>query len=614
MKPLGIRFQNFACFDECYLRLDEGMQVLVGKNIAGKTAILRGLTALRGLPVGEPENVPFVLGGYGRGSAGRADFDFHIEFSFEKSDFGVLGGAIEQWPKARDAGSRLFDFHFRAFADGAIVGLLGIDLILDEARTGLLENESGVFIQKQHNPYGQPSGRVVLQQVIGRQNSSGIWPAFKPAGILSALVPLKSVRMIEAHRVASPELNMQAVDELSPNVESLAAFLDTLSGNNRRKFQQVEALVRRVFPELEFVNAEKKQSSVFITLTARHNDRTVPLTHCGTGVEQVLALGAFVLTAPAGSTLLLDEPHSYLHPSAEREIIAFLLEHSEHRYVISTHSAILINAVPPDKVIAVSSPKMTRPNGERVPETAALLHSLGYRNSDFLFSDRLVFVEGESDQEILPILLARNLDFDRSDIDRTGFPKMDGEGRLRGSTKQTSLLFFERFLRELGESSLPRIYLFDGDCDREEQRVLRDTPILTGNASVAIQFLPRCEIENYLLVPEAIAQAIKHLAAIDGKDVSTLSAGGVSSQIQGMLSKEDGGLFPNGRGDDALVNVKGSVVLKRIFESYGLRYTKRSEGRLLAERITARDQPALAEIWGLVRPIFPKPPILASTP
>jgi hypothetical protein len=400
---------------------------------------------------------------------------------------------------------------------------------------------------------------------------------------------------------------MQAVGELTANVESLAPFLDTLFGNNRPKFQEVEALVRRVFPELEYVNPEKRQSAVSLTLTGRQNGPTIPLTHCGTGVEQVLALGAFVLTAPAGSTLLLDEPHSYLHPSAEREIIAFLLEHSEHRYVISTHSAILINAVPPDKVIAVTAPKMTRASRDQTPETAGLLHSLGYRNSDFLFSDRLIFVEGESDQEILPILLARNPEFDRSDIAKTGFPKMDGEGRLRSSAKQTSLLYFERFLHELGKSSLPRIYMFDGDCINDDQRVLRETPILTGNASVKIQFLAKCEIENYLLVPEAIVQAIKHLAAIDAKDVSKLSEGGVRSQMQEMLSKEDGRLFPNGRGDDPLTKVKGSVVLERIFESYGLRYTKRSEGRLLAEHITAENQPALAEIWGLVRPIFPAP-------
>jgi predicted ATP-dependent endonuclease of OLD family len=46
MKVLGVKFLNFACFDECYLRLDGGIRLLVGENNAGKTALLKALTAL----------------------------------------------------------------------------------------------------------------------------------------------------------------------------------------------------------------------------------------------------------------------------------------------------------------------------------------------------------------------------------------------------------------------------------------------------------------------------------------------------------------------------------------------------------------------------------------
>jgi energy-coupling factor transporter ATP-binding protein EcfA2 len=602
VRPVGIRFENFACFDECYLPLDAGIQVLVGKNNAGKTALLRGLTALRGLPIGTTEALPFNLGGYARESAG---FSFHVECAFEEGDFALLGDPSGQWPKVSGLKNRLFDFHFRLLAGQNIVGLQGATFTFDEAQVVVLERQSDTLTQHQYNQNGDRVRVIQLRKASNRTIGSENWPIFEPTVMFSALAPLKEVRMIDAHRVARPELSMQAVGELTPNAESLAPFLDTLSGNNRRKFREVEALVTRMFPELEFVNPEKKQNAVFLTLTGRQNDRTIPLTHCGTGVEQVLALAAFVLTAPAGSTLLLDEPHSYLHPSAEREIIAFLLEHSEHRYVISTHSAILINAVSPDKVIAVSSPKTTRTSRQQPPETAAPLHSLGYGNSDFLFSDRLVFVEGESDQEILPILLAGNPEFGKSDITKTGFPKMDGEGRLRSSAKQTSLLYFEKFLRELGRSSLPRMYLFDGDCDDGARQLLRNTPMIAGNDCVAIQFLPRCEIENYLLVPEAIVWAIRHLADIDAKDVSTLSEDAVSKQMQELLGTEDGKLFPNGKGNDPLCSVKGSVVLERVFESHGLKYRKRNEGRLLAQRITALNQAALKEIWDLVRGIFP---------
>jgi AAA domain, putative AbiEii toxin, Type IV TA system len=607
MKPIGIRFENFACFEECYVRLDEGIQILVGKNNAGKTAILRGLTALRGLPFGTNDALPFSLGGYARGAAMPGDFTFHIECMFEEGDFGLLGSQMEQWLPAKNSKNRLIDFDFRLVGVGNFVGLQGITLYLDDRKIPLIQKESDVWIQLLYDRQGEATGRVVLRATSESRGSGGqTWPIFAEAAIFSALVPLKNVRMVDAHRVARPEDGMRAVDELTPNVESLPSFLDTLNGSDRRKFHQVEDLVKRVFPELEFVNPQKKQNSVFLTLTGRTGGPAIPLTHCGTGVEQVLALGAFVLAAPAGSTLLLDEPHSYLHPSAEREIINFLQEHSEHRYVISTHSAILINAVPPDRVFAVHSPRMTRASHQQPAETAALLHSLGYKNSDFLFSDRLIFVEGESDQEILPILLGRNPSFEKSDIERTGFPKMDGEGKLRGSAKQTPLLFFEKFLKELGKTSLPRIYLFDGDCDEQDRQVVQTTPIVAENNNASIQFLPRCEIENYLLIPTAIAQAIRHLADLEAKDVSTLTEDAVSKHIQELLGGEDGKLFPYEKGKDPFHSVKGSVVLERVFATYHLKYRKRNEGRLLAQYITVENQPALAEIWVCVRAIFPK--------
>ena len=132
------------------------------------------------------------------------------------------------------------------------------------------------------------------------------------------------------------------------------------------------------------MNPQKTQNGVSITLTLAKTGEKIPMTHCGTGVEQILALASFVLTAEPGTLILLDEPHSYLHPSAERQVTDFLLAHSELRYVVATHSAILINSVNPDRILVLGdadnvpySPPVTTPDS-----VASLIHSLGYKNSD----------------------------------------------------------------------------------------------------------------------------------------------------------------------------------------------------------------------------------------
>ena len=316
MKLLGIRFENFACFEECYVPLGAGVQVLVGQNNAGKTAILRGLTALHGLPVGTNEPLTFNLSGYARGSAEPADFIFHVEFALEDGDFDFFGGEIRQWPTAGNSTKRVIEFSFRYLAAGNMVGLQGAALKFDEGQVPILkrENESGQLIQYQRNRVGAISGRSEIRAAVNRSSGPVVWPVYEATLLLEALSRLKNVRMLDAHRVVRLEANMQAVNELTPNVETLAPFLDTLSGNNRRKFREVEALVIRVFPEIEFVNPEKKQNFVSLALSKLRDEHSVPLSRCGTGVEQVLALATFILTAPAGSMLLLDEPHSYLHP------------------------------------------------------------------------------------------------------------------------------------------------------------------------------------------------------------------------------------------------------------------------------------------------------------
>jgi hypothetical protein len=214
MKPLGIRFENFACFDECYVRLDQPLQILVGKNNAGKTAVLRGLTALRGLPIGDTNPIPFVLGGYARGSRGSGNFDFHIECSFVDGDFRLLGGALEQWPKVKTSGKRMFDFHFRVLANGNIVGLEAITLKLGDVELPLIRSYASQVEQLYYNQNGSQTDGQQLPKIADRSTDGGSWPVLASAGILSALAPLKNIRMIEAHRVARPEHNTQAMDEL----------------------------------------------------------------------------------------------------------------------------------------------------------------------------------------------------------------------------------------------------------------------------------------------------------------------------------------------------------------------------------------------------------------
>lgn len=605
MKLIGVELINFACFETCFVPLRQGMQVLVGKNNAGKTAILRGLSALAALPFSQPQPLDPDLAKYSRNTTGAPQYSFSVCFEVEPTDFPTLGGDLLSWPIITQSKKRELAFSFDVFPTQNLVGLTGANFFSDTNQFPILDRRADRMRQLFYNSAGEQTSSGEVTELSSRAVENVRYPTYAPQGTLSVFASIRSVRTADAHRVVRPLLGLQAVASLSKNAESLAPFLDTLYGNSRRKFQGIEQFVTRVFPEFESVNPVKHENNISLTLTRTGSDQTVPLTHCGTGVEQLLALASFVLTADPGTIILLDEPHSYLHPSAERELIRFLQEQSEHRYVISTHSSVLVNSVPPDRVVPLSGPVVPRRASADSIEIASLLHSLGYRNSDLLFSDRLIFVEGESDQEILPVLLSKGETFSDVDLGRTGFPTMDGEGRSRGTTKQTSLLYYERFLQQLGKSSLPRLYLFDGDCEDADRTLLRGTPGLEQSGVISLAFLSMRELENFLLVPAAIACAIRQLHRLANEAHREVDELAVRAKLEESLASADEKLFPNGRGVDPARTVKGSFVLERLFWDFGLRYRKRTAGRLIAEHITIKDQPRISEICDLVRGVFP---------
>ena len=57
MKLLGVELSDFACFEREFVPIRSGINLLVGRNNAGKTAILRGISAVSALPI---ESVPHL--------------------------------------------------------------------------------------------------------------------------------------------------------------------------------------------------------------------------------------------------------------------------------------------------------------------------------------------------------------------------------------------------------------------------------------------------------------------------------------------------------------------------------------------------------------------------
>ena len=613
MKLLGVEFSEFACFERQFVPIRPGMNLLVGPNNAGKTALLRGMSALYALPVYDPpRSVPTSLGGYIRAGSGSVSFDLVSEL--EDSDRAFFKDTPEElWKRIRN--ESLARWTFSSDQSGRVAfGRCWIAVPHPQAGARPItltvidgQDANRLSVKRFSSPtYDEVGGA----QVDLRAFVPGAPPLalFGPENRVTApLGLLGNVKLISPHRVVQNRNQLQTVLELPSDAQSLPPFLMTLYGRNRDAFEKIEKFVTRVFPEFKNVNpVSAANNQLYIDLTETSTDRRIPLENCGTGVEQILTLATFILTTAKPGLILLDEPHSYLHPTAERALVQFLEEHSEHSYIISTHSAVLINSVPPDRITYTRPPGRPYESFPEPSDTPRILFELGYRNSDALFSDRLILVEGTSDKKILPLLLAKDGEIDQVQLNHTGFPVLEGVPRGTRAL-QTCVLRFEKLLGSIGRGDQPRTYVFDGDRKDDEKGLLRGTTSPITGEQISACFLPRMEIENYLLVAEAISAAIREELILKG-DLREISDQEVKAVLDELLQSNDGRLFPQGKeqGRDPLVEIKGSRALECIYEKYDLPFHKERSGVLIAKHISGKNQPALAEVVALVRAIFPR--------
>jgi AAA15 family ATPase/GTPase len=170
----------------------------------------------------------------------------------------------------------------------------------------------------------------------------GNGPSFSSEPIREQFI--RSIYFSRAERFSVSRYSLNNEKVLSPRAENLPTVVLHLQLERRARYDRLNQLLNKVFPNIHGVSARRADDgqavlSIWsIDPNMEYPELAVDLSECGTGVGQAIAILFAVVSADFPRIFVIDEPNSFLHPSAARALFR-ILKDEDHQYIVSTHAA-----------------------------------------------------------------------------------------------------------------------------------------------------------------------------------------------------------------------------------------------------------------------------------
>lgn len=447
----SVQFRNFKALKEFSISLDQ-MNILVGANNSGKSTIIGSFRALeaglRRARVRKQESVP-----------------------------------------ARDGDI------------GYIIPRDSIPISLTNAQTDYQDVEALVTFRLSNG------NRLVLSFVRGDEN-----------GFLYTESDKLVTNNTKAFKEAFP-INVAVVPVLGPveneeevvQGETVRANLATHRASrnfrnywwyNQEQFEPFRQTIMRTWPGMDITPPELLGDRSFLAMFCKEDRIDRELFWTGFGFQVWCQLLTHISRARGATILVIDEPDIYLHPDLQRQLVSLLREAGPD-VLMATHSTDIVAEAEPTDILAIDKFKRSAKRIKGPEGIGGALQSLGSVHNFALTqierAGRVIFIEG-GDFRILR-QFARRLGLRElaagsglAWFPLGGFPT---RSHVRGVTQGIA-------------GTVGKSVIFGGVFDRDfrsKEEVVATQSDLKGILSFVV-ILERKEIENYLLVPTALARAL----------------------------------------------------------------------------------------------------------
>lgn len=502
MRLIKARIQGFQSFsDSGEMEFSEGINLVIGQNNAGKSALLRAL--LPDLP-DDRHRTP-------------EKWETHklpppkIELTIDASgaeirDWVLLSGGTQYFPvtaqEARKVQAFMLDFFERP------------SLLIPVNR-------------RPNSPFSAPyPSHQLFQHLTGgpQQCSAIATPSngellFESGqGVDDTLPQLlfsawhRGMFYFAAERMTIGEAAPGHANRLLPNAGNLPNVLHILDSEQGDLFKKLVQHLREIFSTVGNLSVRTRPGDNFLevrvwpTEARERVELSFPLNSSGTGVSQVTALLTAIMTID-NAVIIIDEINSFLHPAAVKTLLRILqTQYAQHQYIISTHAPEVIGFSNPKTIHLVKrtgyESSIERLDLDTVGKFREVAEHLGVSMADVFAAERVIWVEGPTEELCFPYLYQCLI----GPLPRgTIFISVAATGDFITKKRDRAMVYevYSRLSAATATLVVSVAFSFD-------------TELLTGpqkgemqkESSGQLHFLPRRHLECYLIDPAAIAAFI----------------------------------------------------------------------------------------------------------
>lgn len=584
-----LNLENYKCFyDRVSLNFEPGFNILLGANSSGKTAVLDAIDPNGSkFPHRSTLNSPYE-GNYGNQEF-RIDYSYSLKFEeiqkiFNYSKAIEIAFQRDSEPDFQSQISQLLDSQF--------IRLHSTGFNQSPSHKLFLSSDTDTIRQTNTAFHDRFSDTVIIDLKDKRLLAS-TQNTLNSHDVISVILHHIGIHKFAVNRKIQSSYQLTSETEfLLSDCSNLALCLANLNISRPSIFEEFNKLLSRVFSNIKAIQAPPINTQFNLKIHTHNTkfdrpDLTYDISQVGTGVGHVMSMIYVALTSKTPRIILLEEPNSFLHPRALKELLAILRDvGGQHQYIISTHSSDVLRAIEPSTVTLLENDgqqsQARQTYKDNMHELRSGLIDLGIRLTDLHGCDRVLWVEGQTEEAVFPYLLSHFFPDQAQGISVLKvYATGDFEAKKFDASKVAEIY---QKLCTLNSLAPPMVAI---TLDREDrtQKYIEEIEKTPKNI---IKFLPRRMLEDYFLDADAIKFVLREIAtkAIDFNEVSK-----ALSQAQLNISNQQ-----------KIKHTKDTYthsakVLKEVFwELAQTEYNKIKHGTLIAQYLLKHKQETLYEL------------------